>query len=146
MNKIKCVHIFSFCFLVNSLLKKNFFLFKQVTIVFGQESLPFKMTSLDDTIQNCFNSQRIQNVIIKKEETDVFFIVNHSSLQLEAILEQRREDYKKKFSQLDSAISKLNETNAELNETISKQNEKISMLQSDIHYSLIIRELLKRSR
>ena len=135
------------------------------------------MTSLDDTIENLFNSQRIQNVIIEKEETDdITYSDEYKILSenitpetpvkelppatyilikptLEAIREQRREEYKKKFSQLESAISeqdkkisKLNETNAELNQTISKQNTKISMLQTDIHYPLIIRELLKRSR
>ena len=72
---------------------------------------------------------------------------------LEAIREQRREEYKKKFSQLESAISeqdkkisKLNEKNVELNEKYAELNETISMLQSDIHYPLIIREILKRSR
>jgi chromosome segregation ATPase len=142
------------------------------------------MTSLDDTIENLFNSQRIQNVIIEKEETDdITYSDEYKILSenitpetpvkelppttyilikptLEAIREQRREEYKKKFSQLESAISeqdkkisklnetnaKLNESNAKLNETISKLNTKISMLQSDIHYPLIITELLKRSR
>ncbi len=65
---------------------------------------------------------------------------------LEAIREQRREEYKKKFSQLESAISEQDKKISKLNETNAELHTKISMLQTDIHYPLIIRELLKRSR